>query len=262
MAGTTSRPMDRSMHLNHEALALAAQAKVLSGSRLEQLVVRLLRHTGQTREACWRFVIQYGLKGRLDHRQWTDEEFEALREGLVKFSLEEMAAKLHRTPQALRRKLGREGYNLREIRCDLFSIGSLVCAVRVQRSQVLSWIEEGWLPATISRSGQKNHYTITPEALSYLYKNHLHDVLKRGVANQSLFEAYVQYCYSPKHTVGEQPLNVRRDKRERAAYERSQRLSPNFDAKGENCNARTRRRARGLVQHCYLTCDLSGVPTR
>ncbi len=38
-------------------------------------------------------------------------------------------------------------------------------------------------------------------------------------ANLSLFEAYVQYCYSPKHTVGEQLLNVRRDKRERAAFQ-------------------------------------------
>jgi hypothetical protein len=39
-----------------------------------------------------------------------------------------------------------------------------------------------------------------------------------------LTEAYVQYCYSPKHTVGEQLLAVRRDKRERAAYGQSQRL--------------------------------------
>jgi hypothetical protein len=51
-----------------------------------------------------------------------------------------------------------------------------------------------------------------------LYKQHHGDVLKRGIPNQALFEAYVQYCFAPKHTVGEQLLNVRRDKRERAAY--------------------------------------------
>jgi len=225
MANAISRSGDRSLYLNQEALAMAAQAKVLSGSKLEQLVVRLQRHSGQTKEACWRFVIQYGLKGRLDHRRWTDDEFNALREGLVKFSLVEMAAKLHRTPKALRAKLEHEGYNLREIRCDLFSIDSLACAVKVQRAQILSWIEQGWLPATIAKRGQKTHYTITPEALAYLYKNHLQDVLKSGVPNQSLFEAYVQYCYSPKHTVGEQLLSVRRDKRERAAYEQSQHLA-------------------------------------
>jgi hypothetical protein len=223
MANTSSAPMERSLYLDREALAIAAQAKVLPGSKLEQLVTRLQRHTGHTKQACWRFVIQYGLKGTLDHRRWTDEEFEALREGLVKFSLEEMAAKLHRTPNALRNKLDREGFNLREIRCDLFSIDSLACAVRVQRSQILSWIGLGWLPATLRKRGRKNHYTITPEALTYLYKNHLQDVLKCGVPNQSLFEAYVQYCYAPKHTVGEQLLDVRRDKRERTAFEQSQR---------------------------------------
>jgi hypothetical protein len=36
--------------------------------------------------------------------------------------------------------------------------------------------------------------------------------------NLPLFEAYVQYCFSPKHTTGEQLLDVRRDKRERAAF--------------------------------------------
>jgi hypothetical protein len=61
-------------------------------------------------------------------------------------------------------------------------------------------------------------YTITPEALMSLYKQHHADVLKRGIPTQALFEAYVQYCFSPKHTVGEQLLDVRRDKRERAAY--------------------------------------------
>jgi hypothetical protein len=38
------------------------------------------------------------------------------------------------------------------------------------------------------------------------------------IPNHSLFEAYVQYCFSPKHTTGEQLLEVRRDKREREAF--------------------------------------------
>jgi hypothetical protein len=54
--------------------------------------------------------------------------------------------------------------------------------------------------------------------LTKLYKQHQQDLLKRGVRNQALFEAYLQYCFSPKHTIGEQLLDVRRDKRERAAF--------------------------------------------
>jgi hypothetical protein len=72
-------------------------------------------------------------------------------------------------------------------------------------------------PSSFAASGGRS-YTITPEALMGLYKHHHSDVLKRGIPNQALFEAYVQYCFSPKHTVGEQLLDVRRDKRERAAY--------------------------------------------
>src|SRR5579864_941529 len=97
MVNTTSPSVERSLYSNREALAIAAQAKALSGNKLEQLVVRLQRHTGQTKEACWRFVIRYGLKARQDHRRWTNDELDTLREGVVKFSLEEMSAKLHRS---------------------------------------------------------------------------------------------------------------------------------------------------------------------
>jgi hypothetical protein len=74
------------------------------------------------------------------------------------------------------------------------------------------------LQATVAVQGKRRAYTITPEALALLYKNHLPKVLSRGARNQALFEAYLQYCFSPKHTVGEQLLDVRRDKRERAAF--------------------------------------------
>ena len=74
----------RSHDWSPDALALAAQARVLSGSKLEQLVVRLQRHSGRPKEACWRLIIQHGLKGQQDHRRWTETEFEIVREELVK----------------------------------------------------------------------------------------------------------------------------------------------------------------------------------
>ena len=111
-----------------EALALAAQAKVLSGNKLEQLVVRLQRNTGRPSEQCWRFVIQYGLKGRVANRRWTDEEVEFVREEIVKRSVDEIAKKLGRTPQSVRSMLQRNRLGVREIRCDLFSLESLARA--------------------------------------------------------------------------------------------------------------------------------------
>lgn len=205
-----------------EALALAAQAKVLSGNKLEQLVVRLQRHSGRSKETCWRFVIQYGLKGKVEHRRWTEEEVEAIREGLVSHSVEEIALSIGRTAKSVRSMLERNGLLVREIRCDLFSLESLARALRVRKGEVLSWIEKGWLRASVRTQGKRRSYIITPEALALVYKHHLDDLLKRGIPNHSLFEAYVQYIHSPKHTVGEQLLDVRRDKRERTAYAASE----------------------------------------
>jgi len=78
------------------------------------------------------------------------------------------------------------------------------------------------LHALLSRRGYevnvKRVYTITPEALKGLFRHHHGDLMKRGLRNLAVFEAYLEYCFSPKHTVGEQLLNVRRDKRERAAF--------------------------------------------
>lgn len=213
---TAGRPVSPTW--SKEALAMAAHARILSGNKLEQLVVRLQRHSGRTKEACWRFVIQHGLKSSVDHRRWTEIDLEVLREELVTRSVQDVAKKLGRTPKAIRNMLRRNNLSLRDIRCDLFSVESLATALHVRRIEVLSWIERDWLEASLEVHGKIRTYTVTPEALAKLYKNHRADLLKRGLRNGALFEAYLQYCFVPKHTVGEQLLDVRRDKRERAAY--------------------------------------------
>ena len=201
-----------------EALALAQQAKVLSGPKLAQLVRRLQRQTGRTQEECWRFVIKNGLNSGVDHRRWHPDEFDEARELLTKYSVEEVAKRLNRSPKALRNALQRRKFSVREIRCDCFSIAALAQMLHVRRSEVSGWIEQGWLQATVTNRGNRREYRVTPEALASLYKHHLQELLKRRIPNHTLFEAYVQYCFSPKHTTGEQLLEVRRDKREREAF--------------------------------------------
>ena len=201
-----------------KAKEMAAEAKVLSGSKLEQLVIRIQRHTGRPKDTCWRFVIQYGIKNKPEYRRWTNPEFELVREELVKATVEQVAKKLNRTPKAIRNMLRRNHLSLRDIRCDLFSVETLAAVLRVRKSEIVHWIEQGWLEASVGSRGIRHFYIITPEALTKLYKQHQQDLLKRGIRNQALFEAYLQYCFSPKHTVGEQLLDVRRDKRERAAF--------------------------------------------
>ena len=201
-----------------EALALAEQARVLSGPKLAQLVRRLQRQTGRSDQECWRFVIKYGIKAETDNRRWHTEELDEARELLTKYSVEEVAKRLNRSPRAVWNALHRRKLSVREIRCDCFSAESLAQAVRVRATEVIHWIELGWLQATVTKHGRRKDYRITPEALAAFYKHHLHDLLKRRIPNHTLFEAYLQYCFSPKHTAGEQLLEVRRDKREREAF--------------------------------------------
>jgi hypothetical protein len=206
-----------------EAYAMAEQARVLSGSKLEELVVRLQRHSGRKKDQCWRFIIQHGLKRSTDHRRCSDEEFDDLREELIQNSVEEVARKHDRTPQAIRSLLRRRHLRLRDIRCDLFSIESLSAALRIRKNEIHFWIDQGWLQARVESHGARRTYVITPESLNQMFKRHLSDLLARGAPNLSLFEAYVQYCFSPKHTLVTQLLKVRRDKKERASYEALQR---------------------------------------
>lgn len=201
-----------------KAKEMAAEAKVLSGSKLEQLVIRIQRHTGRSKNACWRFVIQYGIKNKADYRRWTDPELDLVREELVTGTVEQVARKLNRTPKAIRNMLRRNHLSLRDMRCDLFSVESLAVALRVGKKEVVYWIEQNWLQASITTRGKRRFYTITPEALKDLYKHHHRDLMQRGMRNLTLFEAYVEYCFAPKHTVGEQLLDVRRDKKEREAF--------------------------------------------
>ena len=206
-----------------DARALALQARVLSGQKLDQLVRRLQRQTGRTREACWRFVLQYGLKSRDEHRRWTEEELENLRETLSSHSVEEAARILSRSPNAIRCALRRNSLKVKDIRCDCFSVEALARILRIRKSEIHAWIEKNWLEATTRLTGKRLTHIITPEAFRALYTHHLRDLLEqKRVPNIALFEAFYNYCFVPKHTIGTQLLTVRRDKREREAFAATQ----------------------------------------
>lgn len=206
-----------------EARAIAAQARVLSGEKLDQLVRRLQRHSGRSREACWRFVLQTGLKIRDEHRRWTDAEIETLREHVATHTIAETAKMLGRSVKSIRCALERNDLKIRELRCDMMSINSLAKILHVRKTEILSWIEKGWLEASIQTHGRRTSYVITPESFRALYTRHLSELLdQKRIPNMALFEAFYNYCFVPKHTIGSQLLTVRRDKREREAFAESQ----------------------------------------
>lgn len=213
-----SRRANLNAQWNDEAKRLASQARVLSGEKLIELISRLQRITGNSKDACWRFIRQHALRSKHDYRRWTPEEFDQLREELASHPLQTVAKKLGRSEESIRSILARNGLSVRSIRCDLFSVESLASALKLGRREVLHWIEEGWLETNVERHGNRSFHSISPEALARLYRNHLPKLIERGLPNRALFEAYLQYCYVPKHTTGSQLLEVRRDKRERESF--------------------------------------------
>jgi hypothetical protein len=212
-----------------EARAIAAQARVLSGEKLDQLVRRLQRHSGRSRESCWRFVMQTGLKIRDEHRRWTDAEIDTLREHVTTHTIAETAKVLGRSVKSIRCALERNDLKIRELRCDIMSINSLAKILHVRKTEIQSWIEKGWLEATIQTHGRRTSYAITPEAFRLLYTRHLSELIaQKRIPSVALFEAFYNYCFVPKHTIGSQLLTVRRDKREREAFAESQTENDEF----------------------------------
>ena len=60
---------------------------------------------------------------------------------------------------------------------DLFSVESLAAALHVRKSEVVFWIEQNWLEATIVTRGKRRFYSITPEGLKELYMHHHRELL-------------------------------------------------------------------------------------
>jgi len=95
--------------------------------------------------------------------------------------------------------------------------------LRVRKEEIQFWIDKGWLEPTVRTHGKRTSQVITPEALDALYKRHLGDLMARNrVPSVALLEIYRDLCFVPKHTIGSQLLNVRRDKKEKEAYAASQ----------------------------------------
>jgi hypothetical protein len=175
-------------------------------------------------------VLQTGLKSRDEHRRWTEAEIEALHEHIATHTVEEAAKKLGRSVKSVRCALHRYDLKIREIRCDWMSIHSLAKILHVRKAEIQSWIEKGWLEATVRMYGKRTSYSITPEAFRALYKHHLSDLLvQKRIPNMALFKAFYNYCFVPKHTIGTQLLTVRRDKREREAYDAIQAEDSEYD---------------------------------
>lgn len=99
---------------------------------------------------------------------WREEEISILEESAGFQTIESIARKLNRTPNAVRSKLNRLGItSIRELNGSM-SLMQLAKALNVSRSVVERWIEEKNLPATKKnyyyyKNNRMKHYSIYPD---------------------------------------------------------------------------------------------------
>jgi hypothetical protein len=214
----TSDPSFLRQSWSAEALELARQAKGSNALRLAPLIRRLQRATGKRKRDCASLVIRQ-LEQNPRPAAWSEDEIDQLRELALSLSMEEIALKLGRSTEAVRGICRRKGIRLRELRCDFFSVTSLATLMHVRKQEICLWVEQGWLEATRMEQNHSVTYKISPEALQKCLRTHRDKLRKRNIRSAAIFQAFREYCYVPKHTVGEQLLQVREAKREQAAYE-------------------------------------------
>jgi hypothetical protein len=153
---------------------------------------------------------------------------------IAEHPIEQVATKLGRTVKAVYNALSRSKVSLREARCDLHTRSSIARVLHVRREEVDKWIREGWLLQTTFTVGSRSIRYITPDAFVTFWKTYQKEILTKRRFHFGRFEAFYQYCYTPKHTVGEQLLNVRSDKRERLAFAASSANSADEDDDDES----------------------------
>ena len=203
---------------SQEACALARQARSLNFLKIEPLIQKLQQASGRSRRDCV-ILIHRCVQQRPLRRPWTEEEIDQVRELLIASPVEVVARKLGRSASSVKHLCSRQGIRIKELRCDLFSVNSLAAAMHVRKAEIVFWIEQGWLEAKREDVSRSASYNISPEALQRCLREHLTELQKRNVRSSTILAAFNQFCYVPKHTIGEQLLQVREAKREQAAYE-------------------------------------------
>ena len=201
-----------------EACALAQQARSLNFLKIEPLIQKLQQISGRSRRDCV-ILIHRCVQQKPLRRSWTEEEIDQVRELLVANPVDVVARKIGRSTSSVKHLCSRRRIRIKELRCDLFSINSLAAAMHVRKAEIVFWIDQGWLEVTKEGQGRTVAHLISPEALQRCLREHLQDLQKRNIRSSTILAVFNQFCYVPKHTVGEQLLQVREAKREQAAYE-------------------------------------------
>jgi hypothetical protein len=181
---------------------------------LKSLIAKLVEVSGNPRDACWRFVRQFGIREKQLYREWTDKEQQKLLDAIACHPLHEVSLLLRRSPGSVRSMLRRLGANAR-MGQDWFTRYTLAEALHVRAEQVQRWIERGWLKCRIVQTGRLKKEIIDAADFCEFCKHHRAEIVGRRLNSDRL--SFVQtFVFPPSHM---ELLTVREAKKEQAEYE-------------------------------------------
>ena len=196
---------------------------------LKSLIAKLVEVSGNPRDACWRFVRQFGIREKQSYREWTDKEQQKLLDAIVCHPLHEVTVLLRRSPASVRSMLRRLGANAR-MGQDWFTRYTLAQALHVRPELVQKWIERGWLKCRIVQTGRLKKEIIDAADFCEFCKRHRTEIVGRRLNPDRL--SFIQtFVFPPSHM---ELLTVREAKKEQAEYEAQMRkedssVAPEFE---------------------------------
>lgn len=161
------------------------------------LVTRLVKASGNPRDACLRFLRRLGVSQKRPYREWTKPEQQRLLDLIAAMPVEEAAKILKRPPASVRSMLHRLGIGGRNGR-EWFTKFSLSRALHTRPEEVQKWIDRGWLKSrSLTTSGAKANIIHADDFCEFV-KQHGRAVVSRRLTYEALW--FVQnYVFPPSH---------------------------------------------------------------
>jgi hypothetical protein len=194
----------RTFSWSKEARGLVRDYKARIGNSLGQnepdwrmLITTLTEISGNPRDACLRFVRQFGIAQKRSYREWTKREQQRLLDLITALPVEEAARILNRPPGSVRSMLHRLGIGGRTGR-EWFTKYSLSRALHTRPDEIQKWIELGWLRSrALTTAGVQAHVIYADDFCEFV-KQHGRAAVGRRLTFDTLW--FVQnYVFPPSH---------------------------------------------------------------
>lgn len=164
-----------------------------------------------------------GVKYKKAYRAWSAGESERLVEYSESRSRSNIATTLHRSRKAIELKQRRLGITS-TMQEDSFSKYHLAELLHIRPRTIQSWVDKGWLPATIEGTPRLPRMIIAAEDFIRFCRKYPEAIHQRRI-NQARLEFVFRFAFPPHHSG---LFKVREAKKEQAAYEEQMEESAGF----------------------------------